>query len=645
MIRTEAFSISAMGAYGKTGDGDPSLFIFAMLNDPPLGGPPCFFVMGLALGFGYNSKLNLPEKVDGVKDFILVRSALPPGPDNPLAKDKASQKADPAQVLAKLAGGSPPPIQPVSGEFWLAAGVRFTSFKFVQSFALLTVSFGRELEIALLGRSQISVPPDENGTSTDKIAFAEIDLMVRILPEATGDQPVFSADGKLASTSYVLTKDCHLTGGFAFYVWRDGDFVVTVGGYHPHFHKPARYPGVGRLGFSWQVDSHLSIKGGLYFALTPAALMAGGSLEAKWESGAIKAWYSVAADFIMYWHPFCFSAHYGIQMGVSVHIHVLFVNTHISVHLGVDLEMWGPPLGGRAHVDLSVASFTISFGAGEAPPRALTWNEFQKQFLPHKPASSASPNVRALAASDAAEPQPAICSAKAVDGLLKEDPEYGWIMNPQRFALTTHTAVPATKVAWGNDDGNREIDEQSFPIKVTWKTNLGIPPMNKTDIDSEHRILIEKWENRTWENWHETAVERIQFTANLTQSPAALWKNGDPNALADTTIENTLVGLSITPKPMEPDQTQEIRLEVLLYEQDGTQPCLLYLEPVELHPDLKQPIDNVSTTVAATSAAREKLVSALKNLEMPVCTGLKVSQLAAADSGALLEPPVFKGLG
>ena len=58
----------------------------------------------------------------------------------------------------------------------------------------------------------------------------------------------------------MIDPACHLTGGFAFYVWfgdnpHSGQFVLTLGGYHPDFSPPSYYPSVPRLGFNWPVSS------------------------------------------------------------------------------------------------------------------------------------------------------------------------------------------------------------------------------------------------------------------------------------------------------------------------------------------------------------------------------------------------------
>ena len=43
-------------------------------------------------------------------------------------------------------------------------------------------------------------------------------------------------------------------------------FVLTLGGYSPHFTRPARYPTVPPLGFRWQASSHAVVTGTATFA-------------------------------------------------------------------------------------------------------------------------------------------------------------------------------------------------------------------------------------------------------------------------------------------------------------------------------------------------------------------------------------------
>ena len=48
-------------------------------------------------------------------------------------------------------------------------------------------------------------------------------------------------------------KNCRLTGGFALVSWFNrGEFLLSLGGYHPKFKAPSYYPTVQRLGLNWK---------------------------------------------------------------------------------------------------------------------------------------------------------------------------------------------------------------------------------------------------------------------------------------------------------------------------------------------------------------------------------------------------------
>ncbi len=243
-LKARGLTISAVGKY-TTIDQHPSLFIFGLL-DYPIGGPPFFFVTGLAAGFGYQRALAIPT-IDRIGQFSLITAA-----------QKNSSFTDVLQNpnLAKE-------IPPAAGEHFLAAGVLFTSFKLVESTVLLFVAFGKRFELHLLGLSKMRMPAAlEDAASTAVEPVAEVELAVKgsFIP----DDGFLELRAQLTPTSYLFSKNCHLTGGFAFLCWfkpkpgvastgPEGDFVLTLGGYHPAFHVPSNYPTVPRLGFNWQV--------------------------------------------------------------------------------------------------------------------------------------------------------------------------------------------------------------------------------------------------------------------------------------------------------------------------------------------------------------------------------------------------------
>ena len=180
------------------------------------------------------------------------------------------------------------------------------------------------------------------------------------------EEGVVGVSGQLTPASYILSRDCHLSGGYAYYAWYQGDhagdFVAAVGGYHPHFNKPAHYPNVPRLAFSWKLDSHTHIKGDAYYALCPHALMAGGHLEAVYEKGSLKAWFKAGADFLIAWKPYHYEASVYINIGGSYTFH-FFGTHHITVDVGADVNIWGPEFGGHATVHLWICSIGVDFGA------------------------------------------------------------------------------------------------------------------------------------------------------------------------------------------------------------------------------------------------------------------------------------------
>ena len=343
-VQYGSFGASAIGSY-TTVNGRPSLFAFVWV-DYPLGGPPVFFVTGLAGGFGFNRTLALPT-IDGVANFPLVAGAA--------GGDQRSTQTS-LQALTS----------PAEGQNWIAAGLHFTSLGMVDSRVLATMSFGTHPEFALMGRSTLTVPAPLPGVTT--VAQATIVLLARFDPGVG----LLAVDAQLAPPSYVLSPDAMLSGGAAFYLWfapseHAGDFVLTLGGYHPLFASD-HYPVVPRLALSWQIDG-LTLKGGLYFALTPALVMLGGSFEASWSSGELSAWFTLQADFLARFHPFSYSAELRVSVGASYTLSVWKIRKRFTAHASVRVSLVGPPFSGRALVDLGVISFTISFGArGPAPP-------------------------------------------------------------------------------------------------------------------------------------------------------------------------------------------------------------------------------------------------------------------------------------
>lgn len=542
-----AFGLTALGEYG-TVDGHASLAVFGQLQ-APLGGPPYFFVDGVAMGMGYSSQLQLPD-IDAVANFSLVRAVLPgPGP--------FSQGGDVASVLRAMSND----IRMVYGGQWIAAGIRFNSNKMVNSVALVTVNFGHSLAVELVGLSQASLPP----LSADPIAFVELAFQAVCNPDAG----LLAVSGKLTPNSFVLSHNAHLLGGFAFHTWfgggHAGDFVFTLGGYHPHFQRPAHYPAIERMSLLWQVNDRLGIKGTSYFAMTPQMLMAGGSLEAVWGAGDLRAWFTMQSDFLIHWKPFAYDAEIACGIGVSYRLHLLFTTVTISVHVGVDLSLHGPPFGGEARIDLSVVSFTISFGGSAPDWQPIDWQSFKDTFLP-PPVSGAAPTLVATGTGATPVATNTLCTLAPTAGLMrdlsKESRPDGirWVFNPAEIILTTSSSLPITEAFF---NGAAEHGG--------WRAELGIGPVAvaASDLRSKHHVSLTRF------NPHSNAeaaydLGRLQRTPVIRSLPQALWSYSagrKPALGGDALLDNALAGFVIAPPPFVPDHTRPVDVARFQYEE------------------------------------------------------------------------------
>lgn len=534
-LKGKNLGIHAIGSYTYYND-DPSLFLYAVL-DYPIGGPPFFFIEGLAAGFGYNRSLSVPP-IEQIAQFPLVAEAISGSmPD-------IAQASNQAQIIEQELNKLNRYIQPDVGALFFAVGIKFNSFKMIDCFALVTLAVGDRFELDLLGVADLKIPFGEDDVSP--LAEARMLQKASFIPS----EGFFGIRAQLdSSSSFILSRDCHLTGGYAFYTWfageHEGDFVITLGGYHPNFQVPPHYPKVPRLGINWQVDSHLLIKGSCYFALCAHALMAGGYEEASYRCGHAHASFRAGVDFLICWKPFHYDI--GIRVEVSAGYGAL------SASLGVDLQIWGPDFGGYAKIKVILFSFKIRFGDQSSRyPSPIDWSTFKSSFLP---------------ADDS------ICSISATTGLvrqLKQNDETLWVVNPKQFSFVVDAFIPTKQAFRGPSnnplDGGNACQE------------FGIRPMavQLDDLQTTQRLEITYGEKRTH------VEDRFNFEPLQKKAPSALWAkpnlaSSNPERLQPPEVNeqqfvvaNTgaspLSGFQITPaKPPTPGITDDIDTQKLQY--------------------------------------------------------------------------------
>jgi len=505
---------TVVGGYARPVDTQgnyTSLFIFVSLPIP-LGGPPFFFVTGLGGGAGYNRRLTPPNDLNQIPNFFLI-SAI----------DDSSLANNPMGALISMGRAVPPH----RGGYWLAAGLRFNSFVVVNSIAVVYVALDRGFEVGILGISRMQLP-------AQGIELVSIELALKA--RYSSAEQTLSIQAQLTDNSWLFSRDCQLTGGFAFFIWfAQGHFVLTIGGYHPSFQKPPEFPVVPRLGFHWQVLDNVQIKGESYFAITSSAFMCGGRLEASARFGGIRAWFTVHVDILIQWDPFHYDFRGGIEVGVSLTIEICFfgacADVSITISRGADIHIFGPPFHADLTFDAYITSITLSFG--DDPPQvpdALPWATFRDKYL------------------ISGNPENTWVSARVLSGLLPTEPpgaqpvpgsqSQPWKMIPE-FAFLTESRMPVSGYAVMAIA--RDPQGATFPVTMKLKTDTksyDIAPMQKLKVASGHTVTFTPAVTHP----NQFLVEEISDLL-----PEATWRWYDPAHLpAAANRINAITGLRIT---------------------------------------------------------------------------------------------------
>ncbi|MGY5124911.1 DUF6603 domain-containing protein [Streptomyces nigrescens] len=480
-VETGFFAMQAMGSYARSRAGWASVFLFGEIGAQggvALFGPPAFTVNALSGGFGVNSTVRTPD-ITEIPRFPLVNRLTGGGPDDPA----------PEQILEELMGPGAW-VQPHPDRYWGAIGLEFTTFKFLHTRALALVEFGDAFKVMILGRTSITFPKNANA---DRKVHARLNIDVKLAYEAVKN--LLSLDIAVADGSYVFDPAIRLTGGIAVYVWtggqHGGDFVISVGGYHPKYTIPAHYPRPAPLGFVWSPDDKLRVSAQGYTALTPNAFMLGGRLEARYDRGLLSAWFTAYLDALIQWNPFRLEIDLGIRIGVAFTIKVWFVKVRVSIEVGIDLSLWTPPLGGRVSVKVWFISFSFTFGSDRTSPPAIAWSEFRQQL----PEPLAVAPLRGVLADVA----PSELAARRTAGKPTLVSAFG-------FALSTEAALPASRIT---------VNGKELPADTK---RVDIRPMKKENVTSEHRVTV--YQRGTVFDW-----QRYGWTITPTRKSVsqALW--------------------------------------------------------------------------------------------------------------------------
>lgn len=533
LVRTPAAGFTAIGAYQVLRDGTQSLFLYAELG-AKFGGPPAFRITGLKAGFGYNSSLRVPT-IDQVADFPLLRGIDDAGDGAPLR---------PLEMLANLTTGSdnaPAWVTPRDGATWLAFGLNADVFGTIHCKALAFAEFGADdLVVGVLGSAKARFPDPKKKSGKP---YAGVELDVSAVYRRSAD--MLAVDARLSPDSFLLDPSVHLTGGAALRLWfggsdHPGDFVFTIGGYHPRYTPPAHYPRVDPVGVDWAPDSSVTLKGTSYFALTPSAVMAGGRLDLRFDSSWARARVDIGFDALVEWAPF----HYEIDVwaDITAQVRLLFAWSG-EKSLGARLSVWGPPFGGTARVKVLGIDIPIAFGESRARPAPVGWEEF-RTLLPQQPLT--------LAPVDGLHPDHAAAARQSEPAGRDSDASTTWHATCDGFAFTVSSAVPASvlKVKVNGED-RTEGDG----------ARVNIRPMRKAGLEVPLLVTVEKEGPRSGES--QPSAEGRQawgVTVHRTPQPTALWGTGGAGGALTTEdpfVRDLVSGARITvPAPRLPEDPE-----------------------------------------------------------------------------------------
>lgn len=372
-VSMTTWSGGAGGMYteSKSADHSKSLFVFGVIRGPivTIG---VVEIDGLTGGFGYNSRLRLPE-LPAIADFPFLALNRTTGPQPELTNE-----------LHSMSGGDQQQswITPVKDEMWLVAGLGFKAFQTIDGQILVAMALSDEPKFSVLAQAT-AIFPKSAASGGDSLEHALLVLDIVMGADIDPVHGTIVCGGKLTPRSFILDKSCHLTGAFAMAFFlkgspHEGDFSFSVGGYARGYQPPSHYPPAPeRVGISWRYDDDISITGQAYFAVTPQVVMGGGRLDLVFDKSWVRVLFSAWADFFVHLHPFSFLVDIGISLTASLSIPALFFTLHFGpFDFNADLTLFVPPLGGRAAIDLWGYTVVVAFGSSQSSPLALTWPQF-----------------------------------------------------------------------------------------------------------------------------------------------------------------------------------------------------------------------------------------------------------------------------
>jgi hypothetical protein len=217
----------------------------------------------------------------------------------------------------------------------------------------VVLAFPSPALLAILGRFQLIVPEAELGI---------VDVKADFLGLISFEEPSVSFDASLVDSKIAAFA---LTGDMAMRANSDG-FILSIGGFNPHFTPPQSVPKLRRLAIDISANPITKIRAEAYVAVTSNTFQVGlhASLDIDAGPASIHGWLDF--DALVQWEP---RFHFSIHMDIGLELRVGGLSV---AGVDVDLLLEGPgPWHAKGTASLSFLFFTVHAGF------EVTWGEVE----------------------------------------------------------------------------------------------------------------------------------------------------------------------------------------------------------------------------------------------------------------------------
>lgn len=402
---SKGIQIKAAGLLRETDSGWSFVVIVSAQFDPAIE-----IFLGLTLDgvggmVGVNVAIDIAKLQGGLHDGSVGRLLFP---DDPVANAPA--------IIETMSAVFPPrPGGWVAGPMLQLGWGRPNSF--VKLSVAVVLAFPSPSLLAILGRFSLIVPDPD---------IKIVDIKADFLGVVSFEEPSVSFDASLVDSRLAAFA---LTGDMAMRANGDG-FLLSIGGFNPHFTPPMPVPKLKRLAIDISANPITKIRAEAYVAVTSNTFQVGvhASLDIDAGPASIHGWLDF--DALVQWEP---TFHFSIHMDIGLELR--WEGESIA-GVSVDLLLEGPgPWHAKGTASLHFLFFTVHAGF------EVTWGEVEGVDTP-----------------------PEIVAADVVAQALQEEGAWSSIA-PDGDALVTFRAV-TRKDTGVHPYGQLSVRQQAMPIGV-----------------------------------------------------------------------------------------------------------------------------------------------------------------------------------